>query len=303
MTAAGVNRYGLCAACQLRRRAEKKSATIGRAGKPGAAFGAYTFYMPTPVSRRWLFVLALLSLSARAFAEAPRFDSPARAWGIARFAHTEAAWPATERAGVNLYAGEEEFDGDAHLESVTGTPLAPRAGVTSLGIAWRHMLAAQDEVRVSARYDEISDARTSNYFAAIGWRGAYADAGRAHVVGSVYIGEEGADRGAERGFGRRYFGLSADGSYALFKDHSPFLSLRLQRSDYDDAAPYAAGMGGGELWGAHVELSQFAAGWDWQVYPRWHVRAQAEYALNKSSLSLYEYDANRLFFSTRFDFR
>lgn len=232
-----------------------------------------------------------------------------RSWGVARFAVT-ANPPLELQEGVNVYGGDDDWISHRALgiDPLPGTgPAAERFTVTSLGIAWRHMLATHEQLRFSAQYDDVSDERVqaraaSNYFATVGWRGAYTAAGRARIGGSVYFGEESIDRSADRAFGRRYVGVSADGSYALFKHHSPFLSLRLQRSDYDDASAYA-GTAGGPLLRGSEEFSQFAAGWDWQVYPRWRVRAQAEYALNKSNLSLYEYDANRLFFSTRFDFR
>lgn len=264
--------------------------------------------MNAAVLARCLVCTALLGAHRLAVAEPATVLGDHRSWGVARFAVATNAAPEWEQEGVSVYGGEDEL---ADPRSLGLDPLTAAGGapepltVTSLGVAWRHMLATHAQLRFSAQYDDVGDERVqaraaSNYFATVGWRGAYTAAGRARIGGSVYIGEESVDRSADRAFGRRYFGVSADGSYALFKDHSPFLSLRLQRSDYDDASAYA---GAGRLWRGSEEFSQFAAGWDWQVYPSWHVRAQAEYALNKSELLLYEYDANRLFFSTRFDFR
>lgn len=245
----------------------------------------------------------LLGLPPVAAAELGSRLSDLRAWGVARFAGAERAWLDGEYAGANASLGEDDVLG-VYADPFGREGFAPeRAAVTSLGIAWRLPLAAHERLRFSAQYDDVSNAHTfthtaSNYFAAVDWRGAYTAARRAHIGGSVYVGEE----SAEHEFGRRYFGLSADGSYALSHEHSPFLSLRLQRSDYaDSSVPGANAVP--VLRGGSEELSRVAAGWDWQVYPSWHIRAQAEYALNKSNLSLYEYGANRLFFTTRFDFR
>lgn len=246
-----------------------------------------------------------------AAAESPARDKPFgdyRPWGVARFVFAGDAPLEAEPDTVNIYGGEAVFD-DAYFAAPVPAATAPakmdvlteRLTVTSLGVAWRHQIAARQQLKASAQYDDLAydteQPRTaSGYSAALDWRGAYADAGRARIGGNVFLGEETVDQDARKYFGRRYFGVSADGSYALFKDHSPFVSLRLQRVDYDDDDP-------GYLARRSEEYSQFAAGWNWQVHPSWHIRAQAEYALNKSNLSLYEYDANRLFFSTRFDFR
>lgn len=247
-----------------------------------------------------------------AAADVPVRDKPFgeyRPWGVARFAFAEETREgAGESEGVNVYGGEAVI-GDAYFAAPRSVPAQTdtkyaaleRLTVTSLGVAWRHQLAAQQQLNVSAQYDDLAydteQARTaSGYSAALGWRGASAGSGRARIGGSVFLGEESVDQTARKYFGRRYFGVSADGSYVLFKDHSPFVSLRLQRSDYDEEDP-------SYLARRSEDYSQFAAGWNWQVQPSWHIRAQAEYALNKSNLSLYQYDANRLFFTTRFDFR
>ena len=264
----------------------------------------------TPVLARSVLCLVLVGVQRLAVAEPATLLGDYRTWGVARFAQAANPPLEAEPDGVDVFGGEE-----ALMPPVSGIDMAsamgtvpPRLTVTSLGIAWRHMLDAHEQLRFSAQYDDVSDARiaaraASNYFATVGWRGAYSSAGRAQIGGSVYIGEESADHSSAYALGRRYFGVRADGSYALFKDHGPFLSLRLQRSDYDDAVADGGSTDARQVLRGSEELSQFSAGWDWQVYPSWHVRAQAEYALNKSDLSLYDYDANRLFFSTRFDFR
>lgn len=267
--------------------------------------------MDAALITRWVFCICLVAAHRPVLAEPATLLGDYRSWGVARFAVAEHPSLASEQEGVNVYGGEEELvmPGPAGIDSPMGaSSTLERLTVTSLGFAWRHMLAAHGQLRFSAQYDDVNDERTqahaaSNYFAVVGWRGAYTAAGRARIGGSVYIGEENVDRSTIRALGRRYFGLSADGSYALFKDHSPFLSLRLQRSDYEDASAYGDRGHARPFLRGGEEFSQFAAGWDWQVYPSWHVRAQAEYALNKSDFSLYDYDANRLFFSTRFDFR
>lgn len=256
-----------------------------------------------------MFCVALLAVPITACAEAGAFvGGDYRSWGVARFSIADDPAAELDHGGINIHGAEDRsiVPRALGIDSLVAGTLAPeRLRVTRLKVAWRHRLDADEQLRFSAQYGDVSDElvparQASHYVAAVGWRGAYTAAGRARIGGSVFVGEEGLNRSGDRTLGRRFFGVSADGSYALLKDHSPFLSLRLQRSDY---GVNGAGAGTGELARGSEDLSQFAAGWDWQVYPSWHVRAEAEYALNKSNLSLYEYDANRLFFSTRFDFR
>lgn len=173
--------------------------------------------------------------------------------------------------------------------------------LSTLGVEWRRQLDEQNLLNAAAQYGdyeyEAANARTAaGYSATLGWSGLYTGESRPRVGGSVFLGEEAVDQAALKYFGRRYYGVTADGSFSPYKDHSPYVSFKLQRSDYDDDDPIY-------LTARSEDYSRLAAGWNWQVQPNWRLRAEADYTLNKSNLSLYEYDSNRLFFSTRFDFR
>lgn len=173
--------------------------------------------------------------------------------------------------------------------------------LSTLGVEWRGQLDETNLLNAAAQYGdyeyEAVNARTAaGYSATFGWSGLYAGESRPRVGGSVFVGEEAVDQAALKYFGRRYYGVTADGSFSPYKDHSPYVSLKLQRSDYDDDDPIY-------LTPRNEDYSRLAAGWSWQVQPNWRLRAEADYTLNKSNLSLYEFDSNRLFFSTRFDFR
>lgn len=170
----------------------------------------------------------------------------------------------------------------------------------SLGLEWARRLDPRHQVSVGAQYGdlayEVSNGfNASSVLASLGWAGDYG-ANRSHVGTSVFLGEDTIGEQAYKHLGRRYFGLAVDGSVSLFRYHTPFVSLKLQWSDYDENDPTF-------LVNRSDDYSRVSAGWDWQVLPNWRLRAEADRTTNTSNLSPYEYDRNRLFFSTQFDFR
>lgn len=173
--------------------------------------------------------------------------------------------------------------------------------LNTFGMEWRHRLDDNNLFNIAAQYggyqyETANPHSAKGYAASLGWNGIYHVPVQPRIGGKLFVGSETADDTALKYFGRRYYGVSADGSVSLFKDHSPYISFKFQRSDYEDADPIS-------FINRRENYSRLAAGWNWQVLPHWQVRAQADYSANRSNLSLYEYDAGRLFFSTRFDFR
>lgn len=171
----------------------------------------------------------------------------------------------------------------------------------AFGLEWQRRLDASSLVSLSAEFGDFvsldAGARdTASTAAALGWRGEFSGTTRPQLAGSIYLGDEVPKDDAQRFFGRRYYGFVLDGRFTPIHNHTPYASLRFQRSDYDADDPSA-------LITRREDFSRLAAGWDWQVMPNWGLRAEANYSLNDSNLDTYEFDRMQFFFSTRFDFR
>jgi hypothetical protein len=171
----------------------------------------------------------------------------------------------------------------------------------AFGLAWSRRLDSNNLVSLSAQYGDYAyqdqtTRDTINSVAALGWSGELSGAARLRVSSSIYLGGESAKDETYRWLGRRYYGLTLDGRFTPYRNHTPYASLRLQRSDYLNEDPLSSSA-------RREDYSRLAAGWDWQVLPNWGLRAEANYSLNNSSVDSYGYDHTRVLFSTRFDFR
>lgn len=171
----------------------------------------------------------------------------------------------------------------------------------AVGLEWVQRLQGDQRLSLRAQYGGyayLDQARrnTASTAAAVAWSNEFDLVGRARVSGGLFLGDEAARDKSYRYVGRRYYGLTLDGSLRLFQDHTPFVSLTRQWSDYSGEDPTYALV-------RREEYSRLSAGWAWQVMPGWGLRAEAAYSLNDSNLESYQYDRSRLLFSTRFDFR
>lgn len=171
----------------------------------------------------------------------------------------------------------------------------------AFGLAWSRRLDSSNLVSLSAQYGDYvyldqNSRDTTHSVAAIAWSSELSSDSRLRVSSSLYLGDENAKDEAHRFLGRRYYGVTLDGRFTPYRNHTPFASLRLQRSDYLNDDPLFAIP-------RREDYSRLSAGWDWQVLPHWGLRAEANYSLNNSSLDAYGYDHTRVQFSTRFDFR
>ena len=180
-------------------------------------------------------------------------------------------------------------------------PLSSGRNKELLAIQWQHRLNEAQSLTLAAgygddvyldekRYDPVST------MASVGWTGQWSGRWRPAISGSVFFGDENTSTEAYRNFDRRYFGFSVGGRMTFFDKHSPFVSFRMLRNDFGNGEPT-------DPLGASSDYSRLSAGWDWQVFPNWRLRAEAEYTLYDNGPSLYGNDERRIFFSTRFDFR
>lgn len=170
------------------------------------------------------------------------------------------------------------------------------------GLEWRRKFGVAHELALSARRGEVGaldgvtrDSSIGNV-AQLAFRSEFSGGYHPRVMGSVFLGDETAKDKGPRWFGRKYYGLSLDGSFTVFDGHTPYASLHLQRSDYDVAETALAAT-------RREEYSRLAAGWNWQVRPNWGLRAEANYTLNTSGQAGYDYERSQLLFSTRFGFK
>lgn len=256
------------------------------AGRPGAR-------LPWHDSRESYFGLGdryLFATDKFLFAHASAADSAAP--------YSDAA-PANVFGSVGYGAGADRFSIPIVHQTYLNDDGVRR--FDSYGLEWRRKFGAH-ELALSARRGEYGaldggsrDSSTGNV-AQLAWSSAFAGGHQPRVMGSVFLGDETAKDKGPKWFGRKYFGLSLDGSFTAFDKHTPYASLHLQRSDYDavEASLTAA---------RRDDYSRLAAGWNWQVRPNWGLRAEANYTLNTSGQPGYDYERSQLLFSTRFDFK
>ena len=227
-------------------------------------------------------------------------------WGIQNFAAIADGGDAEEERRPSVVAVPTFELGDDRFS----LPVAHRQGwdeqgdylsLNSVALEWRRPLGMHHLLNAGAHfgsYDyELRNARSANALqASVGWTGVYGGDTRPQFGGTLYLGDEDVEETDLGYFGRRYYGLTLDGAFTPYRGHSPFMSLRVQWSDYDQPDPaYRAAR--------KEDYSRLGAGWDWQVSSQWRMRAQADYSINSSNLTPYEFDRSRLFFSTRYDFR
>ena len=179
------------------------------------------------------------------------------------------------------------------------------------GIKWQHRLASDHSFALAAHrssnlyMDSPLGSSTTSTMASFSWSSDLKGRHQSRITGSVFYGDESAVQQVETGpSGRRYYGLSVGGEFTVFRDHTPYLSLKLQKSDLAenevDAAP-AVATDDSAAWGTDF-YSRVSAGWSWKVDRNWSLKAEANYSFNDTRLD-WRFDQNRVFFGTRYDFR
>jgi len=175
--------------------------------------------------------------------------------------------------------------------------------INALAIEWQHSMSATHLLTLGARYgdslyNDPALAGASGTAAAVSWSTLFG--GESRVIGRLYVGDEETKEGTNGNTDHRYYGLQLEGRYGMWRDHTPFASLKWQRNNYE--LPDST-MPSGALY-RRESFSRFAAGWNWQVSPGWDVRAEANYRLtDDDSVDALESDRTQLHFSTRYGFR
>jgi hypothetical protein len=203
---------------------------------------------------------------------------------------------------IRLY-GEVESS-RPRASSFSSAPDSTLGRVNVFGVIWRHRLNAMNTFAVSAEYGEGTAVYpqpldTLDTRAALSWTSALPSAVRPSITGSIFFGDEMAREELYRHLGRRYYGFTVGGSLTLFQSHSPYVSFKMQRSQYDttDESLLIAPRSG--------DRSLLSAGWKWQVQRDFSLQAEASYGLGEASSSLdpYSLERSRILFGTRFGFK
>lgn len=186
------------------------------------------------------------------------------------------------------------------------------------GLKWQHEMESGHSFAVSAhradnlyQQDDIVTGETTSTMASFSWTGRWKGNYKPSFTGSLFLGDENAADEKESEFGRRYYGFSVGGEMTLFRKHTPYLSLKMQKNEYADASYngdtlfdeslLATDQTVNPLYGPEF-YSRLSAGWNWKVRSNWSVTAEANYLLEDSESEL-NIDESRFYFGTRYDFR
>lgn len=172
--------------------------------------------------------------------------------------------------------------------------------VNVLSIEWQHSLNPANLLTLSARYGDSFSSDTENSAASgtsavLSWNSLLGSDSR--LSGKLYIGDE--ETRLRVNGERRYVGMQLEGRYSLWRDHTPFASLRWQRNQYDVVDNVGATTGSLR----YENSSRLAAGWNWQVSPGWDMRAEANYRIGEEGVDLTDSDRTQVYFSTHYGFR
>ncbi|HEY5682661.1 MAG TPA: hypothetical protein VIR61_03195 [Sulfuricaulis sp.] len=212
--------------------------------------------------------------------------------------------PKLEANTVRFYG---EFESFRPRPSSFSSKLDSSPGrLNMFGVAWQHRLNAMNTFAVSAEYGEGTIAYPSSPSdmydtrAAFSWTSVLPSAVRPSITGSVFIGDEMAREEIYRHLGRRYYGFTVGGSLTLFQSHTPYVSFKMQRSQFDttDETLFNTQRSG--------DRSLLSAGWKWQIQRDFSLQAEASYGLGESSsssLDPYSLERSRILFGTRFGFK
>ncbi len=220
-----------------------------------------------------------------AFGEQVEADSGVRVYG---------EWNA-----LPTHSGLTAFD----LTSPSLDPATRRRSL--LGMRWEHRLDHLHSIAIAAEYgshmllpvrhNPALAGSTIDTRAVVSWTGRFSGDWRPSLTSSVFLGDEAARGLSLQPLGRSYYGFTLGGEMTLLESHTPYVSFRLQRSDYDI---------GDSLNGMRQDYrSLLSAGWRWQVQRGLSLQAEASYGFSGEHLDLLAPERGRLFFGTRFDFR
>lgn len=204
---------------------------------------------------------------------------------------------------LGLHSQNNSFYIPLYRSESTSSRLSETNEFQAWGVKWKHRWDADNSFALSAHLGEntykdteVELGSTTSTMAAVSWTRQLSGGKRPSVTGSVFYGDEIAASENELQFYRKYFGVTFGGQFTVYDNHTPYVSLKLQKSDYDiDETLNWQGFDANHF-------SRLSAGWNWQVQNNWSLKAEANYVVQDSELD-WRFDRSNLFFGTRYDFR
>jgi hypothetical protein len=175
------------------------------------------------------------------------------------------------------------------------------------GVKWEHDIDKDSSFSLAASHGEnvyVQETlqNTTSKMATLSWTSRFTGNRKSSLTGSVFLGDEAAAEESDELLARRYYGFSFGGQMTIFRSHTPYLQLKLQKSRYE----LDQGLASLEpVEGAIPEpdyYSRLSAGWRWRVKGNWSVNAEANYSSSEKELN-WRFNESKIFFGTRYDFR
>lgn len=172
-------------------------------------------------------------------------------------------------------------------------------------LEWTYALSAAQQLMLAASrsfsgYVDQPTRDTRSTAALAGWS---TTAGRARLGVNVRYGQDdprvdsfGTPAQSNAFMGRQVMALGFDARYSLSPQHAPRFGVVFQDSRHDGADPDFRVV-------RHDQYAYVVAGWDWRVRPNWTLRADLNFAANRSNIDLYDFDRTQILLGVRHDFR
>jgi hypothetical protein len=175
------------------------------------------------------------------------------------------------------------------------------------GVKWQHDLNKDSSFSLAAShsdnvYAEETLQNTTSNMATLSWTSRFAGSKKPSLTGSVFLGDEAAAEESDELHARRYYGFSLGGQMTIFRSHTPYLQVKLQKSRYQlDEELNTLEQVDGNIPDPDY-YSRLSAGWRWKVRGNWSVNAEANYSSSEKELN-WRFNESKIFFGTRYDFR
>lgn len=164
---------------------------------------------------------------------------------------------------------------------------------------WQHNYDARNQASLFLQYADLhypsQDLRDADRFV-IGTNFAHALAGFKTVFyGSIYVGEEVAERGGFQRFGHKLWGARAGAQHEFHRDARLFANLGYESRHYSGSDPFFLKTRDDDQWNLGVGVA-------WTPAKNWRVTPQFQYTHNKSNIGLNAFRREVVSITVRRDF-
>lgn len=173
------------------------------------------------------------------------------------------------------------------------------------GLEWNYAYTARQALKLGISYGHVRyvdqptrDARLSSAW--VGWNTVV---GRTHLDFNLRYGQDDVRvdynetlSESNAFMSRQYYALGINANYRWHPRHVPRLSILLQDSQHDGTDPDF-------ILRRQDQYLYLGVGWDWRFRPDLTLRADLNYAANRSNIDIYDYDRLQILLGARYDFR